>query len=64
MEPAHPMFTKIDHIGIAVRDLDTAVAAYTQLTGDAPAHRQVEESDGIESVMFEVGAGTRRSRGF
>jgi methylmalonyl-CoA/ethylmalonyl-CoA epimerase len=48
-------FTKIDHVGIAVRDLDAAVAAYEQLTGTSPAHRQRVESDGIEAVMFEVG---------
>jgi methylmalonyl-CoA/ethylmalonyl-CoA epimerase len=48
-------FEKIDHVGIAVADLDAAVNAYTRLTGTPPAHRQVVESDGIEAVMFEVG---------
>ncbi len=48
-------FTKIDHVGIAVADLDGAVAVYRRLTGKEPAHRQVVESDGIEAVMFEVG---------
>jgi len=48
-------FTRIDHVGIAVADLDVAVAAYERLTGSAPAHRQVLASDGIEAVMFEVG---------
>jgi methylmalonyl-CoA epimerase len=48
-------FTGIDHVGIAVADLDIAVAAYERLTGTAPAHRQVVASDGIEVVMFEVG---------
>ena len=42
-------------MGIAVADLDVAVAAYERLTGSAPAHRQVVASDGIEAVMFEVG---------
>ena len=42
-------------MGIAVSDLDVAVAAYERLTGSAPAHRQVVASDGIEAVMFEVG---------
>ncbi len=42
-------------MGIAVADLDLAVATYERLTGSAPAHRQVVVSDGIEAVMFEVG---------
>jgi methylmalonyl-CoA/ethylmalonyl-CoA epimerase len=49
------MFTKIDHVGIAVADLDAAVALYERLTGGAPSHRQEVGSDGIEAVMFEVG---------
>ncbi|MFN2581238.1 MAG: methylmalonyl-CoA epimerase [Candidatus Dormibacteria bacterium] len=50
-----PAFTKIDHVGIVVADLDAAVGAYERLSGKAPSHRQVVESDGIEAVMFEVG---------
>jgi methylmalonyl-CoA/ethylmalonyl-CoA epimerase len=49
------VFTGIDHVGIAVVDLDVAVATYERLTGSAPAHREVVASDGIEAVMFEVG---------
>lgn len=52
---AAPLLTKIDHVGIAVRDLGAAVAAYEQLTGGQPTHRSTVESDGIEAVMFEVG---------
>jgi methylmalonyl-CoA/ethylmalonyl-CoA epimerase len=48
-------FQKIDHVGIAVTDLDQAVTAYRRLTGAEPAHRQRVDSDGIEAVMFEVG---------
>jgi methylmalonyl-CoA/ethylmalonyl-CoA epimerase len=46
---------KIDHVGVAVPDLEAAVAAYTQIFGHGPAHREVVESDGVETVMFEVG---------
>ena len=42
-------------MGIAVADLDAAVAAYEQLLQRPPTHRQLVESDGIEAVMFEVG---------
>ena len=48
-------FNGIDHIGIAVTDLDAAVAAYTELTDSTPSHRDRVESDGIEAVMFQVG---------
>jgi methylmalonyl-CoA/ethylmalonyl-CoA epimerase len=49
------MLEKIDHIGIAVPDLDAAATAYAQLFGVEPSHREVVESDGVETVMFEVG---------
>lgn len=49
------MLEKIDHVGIAVADLEKAIAAYTALSGKGPSHRSVVESDGIEAVMFEVG---------
>jgi methylmalonyl-CoA/ethylmalonyl-CoA epimerase len=46
---------KIDHVGIAVADLNSAVQTYTRLLGRDPSHRQRLESDGIEAVMFELG---------
>jgi methylmalonyl-CoA/ethylmalonyl-CoA epimerase len=49
------MLEKIDHVGIAVADLEAAIATYTALAGRGPSHRSVVESDGIEAVMFEVG---------
>jgi methylmalonyl-CoA/ethylmalonyl-CoA epimerase len=49
------MLQKIDHIGVAVPDIEVAIEAYTQLFGVGPSHREVVESDGVETVMFEVG---------
>jgi methylmalonyl-CoA/ethylmalonyl-CoA epimerase len=49
------MLEKIDHIGIAVPDLDAAVEEYRTLFGVEPSHREAVESDGVETVMFEVG---------
>jgi methylmalonyl-CoA/ethylmalonyl-CoA epimerase len=49
------MLTRIDHVGIAVPDIDAATTVYERLLGRAPSHRQLVESDGIEAVMFEVG---------
>jgi len=49
------MLEKIDHIGVAVPDLDAAVESYRLLFGIEPSHREVVDSDGVETVMFEVG---------
>jgi methylmalonyl-CoA/ethylmalonyl-CoA epimerase len=49
------MLQKIDHIGVAVPDIEAAIEAYTRLFGVGPSHREVVESDGVETVMFEVG---------
>lgn len=49
------MFEKIDHVGIAVTDLDAAIEVYTRLCGRRPMHRERVKPDGIEAVMFEVG---------
>ena len=46
---------RIDHIGIAVPDIEAAISTYSRLFGAGPAHRQVVEADGIEAVMFDVG---------
>jgi methylmalonyl-CoA/ethylmalonyl-CoA epimerase len=49
------MLEKIDHIGVAVPDLDAAVESYRRLFGVEPSHRETVHSDGVETVMFEVG---------
>ena len=48
--------TEIDHVGIAVRDLDAAVRHYRRTLGLEPAHREVVEDQGVEEVLFRVGA--------
>src|SRR6266581_2681618 len=45
----------IDHVGIAVRDLDAAVEHYRRTLGVEPAHREVVEDQGVEEVLFAVG---------
>jgi methylmalonyl-CoA/ethylmalonyl-CoA epimerase len=47
--------TDIDHVGIAVPDLDQAVATYERVLGVAPAHRERVEDQGVEEVLFAVG---------
>jgi methylmalonyl-CoA/ethylmalonyl-CoA epimerase len=49
------MFEKIDHVGIAVPDLEAAIAVYARLCGHGPSHREAVPRDGVEAVMFEVG---------
>ena len=48
--------TQIDHIGIAVADLDAAVERYRRTLGIEPAHRERIEDQGVEEVLFEVGS--------
>jgi len=49
------VLTDIDHVGIAVDDLDAAVEHYRRTLGVEPAHREVVESQGVEEVLFSVG---------
>jgi methylmalonyl-CoA/ethylmalonyl-CoA epimerase len=48
--------TQIDHVGIAVEDLDAAVERYRRVLGIEPAHRERVEDQGVEEVLFAVGA--------
>ena len=48
--------TDIDHVGIAVEDLDAAVASYERLLGVAAGHRERVEDQGVEEVLFPVGS--------
>jgi methylmalonyl-CoA/ethylmalonyl-CoA epimerase len=49
------LLTEIDHVGIAVEDLDAAVERYRQMLGVEPAHRERVESQGVEEVLLPVG---------
>jgi methylmalonyl-CoA epimerase len=46
--------TEIDHIAIAVRDLEAAVEYYQKAFGATVDHREVVESDGVEEVLMKV----------
>jgi len=45
----------IDHVGIAVRDLEAAVEEYRANLGVEPVHRERVEDQGVEEVLFPVG---------
>lgn len=49
------MILDIDHVGIAVRDLDDAVERYRRTLGVEPTHRERVEDQGVEEVLFAVG---------
>jgi len=46
--------TEIDHVAIAVRDLDAAVAYYRDAFGATVAHREVVDRDGVEEALLAV----------
>ena len=48
------LLTEIDHVAIAVRDLDAAVDYYQRAFGATVAHREVVESDGVEEALLKV----------
>ena len=49
------MFTRIDHIGVAVEQLEPALALYGEGFKLALAHREVVEQQGVEAVLLDVG---------
>ena len=49
-----PLLTEIDHVAIAVRDLDAAVAYYAETFGAQVSHRERIESDGVEEALLKV----------
>ncbi len=51
------MFTRIDHIGVAVEDLDAAMALYGTSFEMELAHRETVEEQGVEAVLLDVGDG-------
>jgi methylmalonyl-CoA epimerase len=46
--------TEVDHVAIAVRDLDAAVEWYAETLGAQVAHREVIEKDGVEEALLAV----------
>lgn len=50
------MLTELDHVGIAVADLEEAVGHYRRTLGLEPVHRERVEDQGVEEVLFRIGA--------
>jgi methylmalonyl-CoA epimerase len=51
------MFARVDHIGVAVEDLDAAIALHERTYEMALVHREVVEEQGVEAVLLDVGEG-------
>jgi methylmalonyl-CoA epimerase len=49
------VFGRIDHIGIAVEDLDAAIALHEEAYGMEVVHRETVAEQGVEAVLLDVG---------
>ena len=49
------MFSRIDHIGVAVAEIEPALELYRDGFELAVAHREVVEEQGVEAVLLDVG---------
>ena len=54
------LFTTIDHVGIAVPDLDEAIAFYSRTYGITSVHEETNEEQGVREAMLAVGDGDTR----
>ena len=50
------LFTAIDHVGVAVSDIDAAIAFYRDTYGMTLLHEEVNEEQGVREAMMGVGA--------
>jgi methylmalonyl-CoA epimerase len=48
------LLTEIDHVAIAVNDIDAAIAWYAEVFGATVVHREVVESDGVDEALIQV----------
>jgi len=51
------MLDRIDHVGVAVADLDAAIALYEGSLGMPLVHRETVEEQGVEAILLDVGEG-------
>jgi len=49
------MFARIDHIGVAVEDLDAAIAVHERTYAMELVHRETVDEQGVEAVLLDVG---------
>jgi methylmalonyl-CoA/ethylmalonyl-CoA epimerase len=49
------MFQALDHVGVAVSDLDAAIGLYEGTLGMPLVHRETVEEQGVEAALLDVG---------
>jgi methylmalonyl-CoA/ethylmalonyl-CoA epimerase len=49
------MFNRIDHIGVAVEEIESSLALYRDAIQMEVAHREIVEEQGVEAVLLDVG---------
>ena len=55
-QPLADLFTAIDHVGVAVSDLDVAIEFYRDTYGMTLMHEEVNQEQGVREAMMAVGA--------
>ena len=50
------LLTDIDHVAIAVRDLEAAIDYYREAFGAVVTHREIVDRDGVEEALIKVGS--------
>jgi methylmalonyl-CoA/ethylmalonyl-CoA epimerase len=48
-------FKRVEHIGLAVSDLQASIETWTQILGQAPYHREIVAHEKVETVFFKTG---------
>jgi methylmalonyl-CoA/ethylmalonyl-CoA epimerase len=51
------LFVCIDHVGVAVPDLDAAIDLYTNVFGMVVVHREINEEQKVEEAMMQISSG-------
>jgi methylmalonyl-CoA/ethylmalonyl-CoA epimerase len=49
-----PLVERIDHVGLAVADLDAAIDFYQRVFGLASVHEEVNEEQGVREAMVDI----------
>jgi methylmalonyl-CoA/ethylmalonyl-CoA epimerase len=57
IDPADVGFLRIDHVGVAVPDLDVALKFYAETFGMQCVHEETNEEQGVREAMLAVGDG-------